>query len=36
MSRTSIDALAELGQSAWLDNISHSMIESGALSEMQK
>ena len=34
MNKTTIEKLAEFGQSAWLDNISRSMIETGKLREM--
>ncbi len=34
MANTTIERLAEFGQSAWLDNINRSMIESGRLKEM--
>lgn len=34
MSKTTIMQLAEFGQSAWLDNISRSLIESGKLKQM--
>lgn len=34
MSGTTIEQLAEFGQSVWLDNISRSIIESGRLQEM--
>jgi len=34
MAKTTIERLAEFGQSAWLDNINRSMIESGRLREM--
>ncbi|MFH1782257.1 MAG: transaldolase [Candidatus Omnitrophota bacterium] len=34
MSKTTIEALAEFGQSAWLDNINRNMIESGKLKEL--
>ena len=34
MSNTSIEQLAEFGQSVWLDNISRSIIESGRLQEL--
>jgi len=33
MTKTAIEKLAEFGQSAWLDNINRSMIESGKLKE---
>jgi len=33
MAKTTIESLVEFGQSAWLDNISRSMIESGRLKE---
>ena len=34
MPKTTIEQLAEFGQSAWLDNISRGLIESGRLKEM--
>ena len=34
MSKTTIEKLAEFGQSAWLDNISRNMIETGKLKQM--
>ncbi|MBU1061215.1 MAG: transaldolase, partial [Candidatus Omnitrophica bacterium] len=34
MSKTTVEILGEFGQSIWLDNISRSMIESGALEKM--
>ena len=34
MTKTSIEKLADFGQSAWLDNISRSLVESGKLNEM--
>ncbi|MFH1854559.1 MAG: transaldolase [Candidatus Omnitrophota bacterium] len=34
MTKTAIQRLAEFGQSAWLDNINRSMIESGKLKEL--
>lgn len=34
MAKTAIQRLAEFGQSAWLDNINRSMIESGKLKDM--
>ncbi len=34
MRETTIERLGEFGQSAWLDNISRSLIESGKLNEM--
>ncbi len=34
MAKTTIEQLAEFGQSAWLDNISRSLIESGKLRHM--
>lgn len=34
MAKTSIEELAEFGQSAWLDNINRSMIEDGSLQKM--
>ncbi|MFH1855732.1 MAG: transaldolase [Candidatus Omnitrophota bacterium] len=36
MSKTTIEKLAEFGQSIWLDNINRSMIESGKLTELIK
>ena len=34
MKKTTIQLLGEFGQSAWLDNINRSMIDSGKLREM--
>jgi len=34
MAKTSIEKLAEFGQSAWLDNINRAMIENGRLEEL--
>ena len=34
MPKTTIEQLAESGQSVWLDNISRGLLESGRLKEM--